>query len=120
MPEHGERGFPLFGVPRLTTLAAIATSLLLETSGFGTGLYRYLSLRLVDVRTAKSLVVVTLPLAAAGSIVSNWVPVDLLKIGYGVAMLGLGALLLSDRPRAPADVPAGAAIPGNRRSGRWG
>ena len=40
-------GFPLFGVPQLTTLAAIATSLFLESSGFGTGLYRYLKLRLV-------------------------------------------------------------------------
>src|SRR5215470_9995355 len=27
-------GFPLFGVPRLTTLAAIATSLFLESSGY--------------------------------------------------------------------------------------
>jgi uncharacterized membrane protein YfcA len=106
-------GFPLLGVPRLTTLAAIGTSLLLETSGFGTGLYRYLSLRLVDVRTAKSLILVTLPLAAAGSIVSNWVPVDLLKIGYGVAMLGLALLLVSDRPQPPAGVPAGAARPGD-------
>lgn len=31
-------GFPLFDVPRLTTVEAIGTSLFLETSGFGTGL----------------------------------------------------------------------------------
>jgi uncharacterized membrane protein YfcA len=104
-------GFPLLGVPRLTTLAAIGTSLFLETSGFGTGLYRYLSLRLVDVATAKSLIMVTLPLAAAGSVAAHWVPVDLLKIGYGVAMLGLAGLLLSDRPAPPAGTPAGAAGP---------
>jgi hypothetical protein len=30
-------GFPLLGVPKLTTVEAIGTSLLLETSGFGTG-----------------------------------------------------------------------------------
>lgn len=28
-------GFPLLGVPRLTTVQAIGTSLFLETSGFG-------------------------------------------------------------------------------------
>jgi len=100
-------GFPLFGVPRLTTLAAIATSLFLESSGFGTGLYRYMKLRLVDVKTARSMILITLPLGALGSIVALFVPVLILKIGYGVAMLGLAYLLVSDKPE-PA--PAGAPI----------
>ena len=99
-------GFPLFGVPRLTTLAAIATSLFLESSGFGTGLYRYLKLRLVDVKTARSMILITLPLGALGSIVALFVPVLILKIGYGVAMLGLAYLLVSDKPEpAPAGGP---------------
>ena len=100
-------GFPLFGVPRLTTLAAIATSLFLESSGFGTGLYRYLRMRLVDVKTARSMILITVPLGALGSIVALFVPVLILKIGYGVAMLGLAYLLISDKPE-PA--PAGAPI----------
>jgi uncharacterized membrane protein YfcA len=112
-------GFPLLGVPRLTTLAAIGTSLILETSGFGTGLYRYLRLRLVDIRSARSIVLVTLPLGALGSVVALFVPVLLLKIGYGAAMLGLAYLLLSDRPRPdatgkpvrPVRGPSGAATP---------
>jgi uncharacterized protein len=99
-------GFPLFGVPRLTTLAAIATSLFLESSGFGTGLYRYLKLRLVDVKTARSMILVTLPLGALGSIVALFVPVLILKVGYGAAMLGLAYLLLSDKPE-----PARAGVP---------
>lgn len=78
-------GFPLFGVPRLTTLAATATSLFLESSGFGTGLYRYLKLRLVDDKTARSMILITLPSGALGSIVALFVPVLILKIGYGVA-----------------------------------
>jgi uncharacterized protein len=99
-------GFPLFGVPRLTTLAAIGTSLFLESSGFGTGLYRYLNLRLVDVPTAKSMILVTLPLGAAGSILALYLPVTALKIGYGIAMLGLAYLLFSNRPEpAPAGTP---------------
>ncbi len=99
-------GFPLFGVPRLTTLAAIGTSLFLETSGFGTGLFRYLRLRLVDIQTAKSMILVTLPLGALGSILAVFVPVTVLKVGYGVAMLGLAYLLLADEPKpAPAGTP---------------
>ena len=100
-------GFPLFGVPRLTTLAAIATSLFLESSGFGTGLYRYLNMCLVDVKTARSMILITLPLGALGSIVALFVPVLILKIGYGVAMLGLAYLLISDKPEPAA---AGAPI----------
>jgi uncharacterized protein len=117
-------GFPLFGVPRLTTLAAIGTSLFLETSGFGTGLYRYLKLRLVDVQTAKSMILVTLPLGALGSILALYVPVTALKIGYGIAMLGLAYLLLSDQPEplpasAPVVRPAGGAV-GRENSGLIG
>lgn len=92
-------------MPRLTTLAAIATSLFLESSGFGTGLYRYLKLRLVDVKSARSMILITLPLGALGSIVALFVPVLILKIGYGVAMLGLAYLLVSDQPE-PAQVGA--------------
>src|SRR5918994_5546909 len=79
-------GFPLLGVPELTTVAAIGTSLLLETSGFGTGLYRYLRLRLVDMATAWRLTAVTLPLGAVGAIASAHAPVQALRLGYGAAM----------------------------------
>jgi len=45
-------GFPLLSVPTLTTVAAIGTSLLLETSGFGSGVYGYLRRGLVDWKLA--------------------------------------------------------------------
>lgn len=111
-------GFPLFGVPRLTTLAAIGTALFLETSGFGTGLYRYLKFRLVDVQTAKSMILVCLPLGALGSILGVFVPVTVLKIGYGVAMLGLAYLLLSHkREPSRADTPIVQPIRGKSNVG---
>src|SRR5713226_516166 len=91
-------GFPLFGVPRLSAVAAIGTSLFLETSGFGTGLYRYLRMRLVDLKTAKALILITLPLGALGAIAARHVPAEALRLGYGVAMLGLAGLLLRDKP----------------------
>jgi uncharacterized protein len=91
-------GFPLLGVPRLTTVEAIGTSLLLETSGFGTSVARYLAMRLADLKTARSIVAVTLPLGALGAIAA-------LCIGYGMVMLGL-AWLLARKP------PGGSAAKG--------
>jgi len=107
-------GFPLFSVPRLGTVAAIGTSLFLETSGFGTGLYRYLSARLVELKTAKSLILLCLPLGVLGSLVASVVPADLLRIGYGIAMLGLAYVLLQDKQtgKRPSDEPTvGAGAP---------
>ena len=95
-------GFPLFSIPRLTTVAAIGTSLFLETSGFGTGLYRYLRMRLVDLKAAKALILITLPLGALGAIAARHVPAEVLRICYGVAMLGLAGLLLRDKPGGKA------------------
>ncbi len=64
-------GFPLLGVPRLTTVEPVATSLFLETSGFGTGVMRYVRMRLVDVVTARRIIAVTLPLGSAGALVAK-------------------------------------------------
>jgi uncharacterized membrane protein YfcA len=100
-------GFPLLGVPRLSTVAAIGTSLFLETSGFGTGLYRYLRLRLVDVKTAKTIILVTLPLGVLGAIAARHVPVQALRLGYGAAMPGLSWLLLQDHSEQK---PAGERV----------
>lgn len=105
-------GFPLIGVPRLTTVAAIGTSLFLETSGFGTGLYRYLRMRLVDIKTAKSIILITLPLGALGAIAARHVPAEALRIGYGIAMLVLAWLLLRDEPggKPATEAPAPAIV----------
>ncbi len=88
-------GFPLFDVPRLSVVAAVGSSLFLETFGFGTGVYRYLRLRLVDRDTARRLILVTLPLGAVGAVVARQVPADVIRIGYGIAMLALAWMLLS-------------------------
>lgn len=89
-------GFPLLGVPRLSTVEAIGTSLLLETSGFGMGLYRYFRLRLVDSATAWRLIALTLPLGVLGALASAQAPVQGLRLGYGVAMVGLAVLLVRE------------------------
>ncbi|MGH3648086.1 MAG: sulfite exporter TauE/SafE family protein [Micromonosporaceae bacterium] len=103
-------GFPLFDVPRLTTVAAIGVSLLLETSGFGTGLYRYLRRRLVATATAGRLIAVTLPLGAVGAIASAHAPVQVLRLGYGAAMVVLAFLLVRETKHPAIEaVPAGPA-----------
>lgn len=109
--------FPLIGVPRLGTVAAIGTSLLLETSGFGTGLYRYIRMRLVDFKTAGRLIAVTLPLAVVGAVVSRHVPGQVLKLGYGMAMIGLAALLLRDGSGPEFAGEGGPAAPVPNRPG---
>ena len=117
-------GFPLFDIPRLTTVEAIGTSLLLETSGFGTGLYRYFRLRLVDSATARRLIALTLPLGMLGALASAHAPVEGLRLGYGAAMVGLAVLLVreanpTDATTTPSSVeqeragaPACGAAPG--------
>lgn len=107
--------FPLIGVPRLTTVEAIGVSLLLETSGFGTGLYRYFRLRLVDTSTAWRLIAVTLPLGMLGALASAQAPVEALRLGYGVAMIGLAVLLV--REASPAKTKS---LPSTLKSGVLG
>src|SRR5258708_31589936 len=105
-------GFPLLSVPRLGTVAAIGTSLFLETSGFGTGLFRYLRARLVDLKTAKSLILICFPLGVLGSIIASRVPADLLRLGYGIAMLGLAYVLLQDHETGKRSSNQATAGPG--------
>lgn len=89
-------GFPLVGAPTLGTVEAIGMSLFLETSGFGTGVYRYTKRGLIDVDTAKSIVIVALPLGAIGAVAAQVAPSQALRILYGVAMLGLAWLLAQE------------------------
>lgn len=92
-------GFPLMGIPTLSTVAAIGTSLFLETSGFGTAVYRYWRLGLADMRTVKSLLLVAFPLGIVGAILAHYAPVEFLRIGYGIAMIGVAWLLFSGDDR---------------------
>lgn len=105
-------GFPLAEVPGLTTVEAVGTALFLETSGFGMGLYRYLTLRLVDVVTAWRLVMITLPLGMLGAVASAQAPVGVLRIGYGLAMVVLAFLLVREpHPAASVRSPHGDTLP---------
>lgn len=79
---------------------------MLETSGFGMGVYRYIHFRLVDTRTALFLIIATLPLGALGAIAAPRVPAQGLRLGYGVAMVLLAVVLAAElrRPIARREV----------------
>lgn len=105
--------FPLLDLPALTTVEAIGTSLLLETSGFGTGLYRYFRLKLVDSATAWRLIALTLPLGMLGALASAQAPVQALRLGYGVAMVALAVILVREaHPAESVAVDKSAALVG--------
>lgn len=102
-------GFPLLGVPQLSTVAAIGAALFLETSGFGMGVYHYARMRLIDLRTARGLMLATVPAAVLGAVLAHHAPVTLLRIGYGVTMLGVAWLLLRGDRATRFPVPIAAA-----------
>jgi uncharacterized membrane protein YfcA len=82
-------GFPLLGIPTLTAAAAIGTRLFVEFSGFASGVVGYLRRQLVDMRTVRALVVVSVPVAAAAGFLAGAIDPRLLKAIYGVLMLPL-------------------------------
>lgn len=95
-------GFPLMGVPHLTTVGAIGTALFLETSGFGMAVYRYLKLGLPDMRTVYALGAVTLPLGLVGAVLAHHAPAQWLRIAYGLCMLAIAWLLFGGHEGATA------------------
>ncbi len=101
-------GFPLMGVPRLSTVAAIGAALFLETSGFGAGVYHYQRMRLADTAEARSLMIVTIPLAVVGAVLAHHAPATFLRLLYGLAMLGVAWILFPGGDSSgtePATVP---------------
>lgn len=112
-------GFPVLGVPTLSFVQAIGTSLFLETSGFGSGVVGYARRGLPDYRLARRLLVVALPAGAAGAVLARHSPTTVLRLGYGVLMLGVAYLLWTHRPHAgasgdDADAAGRPASPGER------
>lgn len=103
--------YPLFGLPTLTTLAAIGTALFISASGFSSGVYGYTRRGLVDWEMATSLVLFSLPAAAFGALFTRSIPDQGLRVGYGVAMVFVAYLLfLHARERViigPVRVPRG-------------
>lgn len=111
-------GFPLMGVPRLTTVGAIGTALFLETSGFGMGVYRYMKMRLPDMPTVYELGAVTLPLGLLGAILAHHAPAQFLRIAYGFCMIAVAWLLYHGHSETVGHLPRACQTCQLRRSSR--
>lgn len=113
-------GFPVVGAPSLTAVEAVGMALLLETSGFGTGVSRYVSQRLVDTRIAVALMAAAVPAGVAGALVARWMPADAIQLGYGIGMVLLAVTLAREpahragRALRAADDAYGGVAPGLR------
>jgi uncharacterized membrane protein YfcA len=65
---------------------AIGAGLITEVFGFGSGLAAYARKRLIDYRLGLALLVVTIPMALLGTLVSGWAKPDILKVVLGVGL----------------------------------
>ena len=86
---------PLFILAlRLPPEVAIGTALITEVFGFASGLFAYVRKRLIDYRLGLALLVVTIPLAIVGTLVSGVIPAAYLKVilGAGLFVVALSFL----------------------------
>lgn len=72
--------------PRL----AIASGLVVEVFGFGSGVYAYIRRQLVDYTIGRAMLLATVPAAFAGTMLSHYIDVTILKV-----MLGMGLLVVA-------------------------
>ncbi|HEX6281747.1 MAG TPA: sulfite exporter TauE/SafE family protein [Nitrososphaera sp.] len=92
--------FPFLGPEYVLAgpVAAIGVALLTESFGFSSGLIGYLRRGLIDFGVAKPFILLAVPAAIAGALLSNFANPDVLKLAYGALMLILTFFLLR-RPK---------------------
>lgn len=73
---------------------AIGIGLITEVFGFASGVYAYRKKQLIDYKLAGSLLMISIPLALAGSYVSNWFEPAILKAILGMGLLAIAYSLL--------------------------
>ncbi|MUW13557.1 TSUP family transporter [Halorubrum sp. CBA1125] len=78
----------------LSPSQAIGAGLLTEVFGMGNGLLNYVRQRVVDYATAKWLLLGAVPAVVLGAFAAHYVPTTLLKLAFGVGLLGLGGFLV--------------------------
>lgn len=78
----------------LSPSQAIGAGLLTEVFGMGNGLVNYVRQRVVDYATAKWLLLGAVPAVVIGAFAAHYVPTALLKLAFGVGLLGLGGFLV--------------------------
>lgn len=87
--------FPLLGAEYVlgSTVAAIAVALLTQTFGFTSGFISYYQKRLIDFKQAKPFLLLSVPAAISGSLVSHLIDPNYIRACYGLLMLVLAVSL---------------------------
>jgi uncharacterized membrane protein YfcA len=85
--------FPILSVHILTPGQAVGMALFTEFFGFASGVVGYQRAHLIDYKTGWKLVRVAVPIMIVFSLLSQLVSSDVLRVAYGVMMLGLSAYL---------------------------
>ncbi len=65
---------------------AIGTALITEVFGFASGVYAYASKKLIDYKLGRTLLIATVPMALAGSMLAAVIPSEILKTILGVGL----------------------------------
>jgi uncharacterized membrane protein YfcA len=82
--------FPILGVPILSPADAFGAALITEVFGFASGLIGYYRKKLIDYKTAFTILVVTVPLAIVGTLVKRFLPdTEILNLVFGIGLLFL-------------------------------
>ena len=109
--------FPILNVPTLTPGRAVGMALFTEFFGFASGVVGYHRARLIDYKTGWKLVSVAVPTMIIFSLVSQLASSAVLRVAYGIMMLGLSSYLfltasgnvrnrrLDSIPKAAARIP---------------
>jgi len=88
--------FPLLGPEYMlaSPVAAIAVALLTETFGFSSGFIGYYRKRLIDFGQSKTFLVIAVPAAISGALLSHLINPTMIRGSYGLLMLILAVILL--------------------------
>lgn len=87
--------------PRLTPNEAIGLGLIIEFAGYSSAAYGYSRQRLVDYDLAKSLLIITVPLAITARLASSLVPSRVLLVAFGLVLFILAIILICNLRNPP-------------------
>lgn len=87
--------------PRLTPNEAIGLALMIEFAGYSSSAYGYSRQRLIDYDLAKSLLMITVPLAIAARLASSLVPSRVLLVAFGLVLFILAIILFYNLKNPP-------------------
>ncbi|OLS26442.1 MAG: hypothetical protein HeimC3_09920 [Candidatus Heimdallarchaeota archaeon LC_3] len=99
--------FPILGVTVLSPADAFGAALITEVFGFASGLIGYGRKKLIDYKTATSLLIFTVPLAIVGTIIKRQInETGILNLIFGVGLLLLALYIIKNISQKEPPIPS--------------